>query len=87
MMDKSETSFQMIPPWKMLRAVLSVNNMNLQDLERMLNRSHAYVSHCMNGHTLWNMKDALFMMERFSIPRERFLNYFGRDPVQARTDI
>lgn len=79
---KAEAFQTPVMPWAMLRGRMCMHGIDQKHLARLLKRGPTYVSLRLNGHALWDMQDALTMMQAFGIPREQFLDFFGQDPVK-----
>lgn len=79
---KTEAFQTPVMPWAMLRGRMCMHGIDQKHLARMLKRGPTYVSLRLNGHALWDMQDALTMMQAFGIPREQFLDFFGQEPVK-----
>ena len=70
-----------ITPWTLLRSRMGMFGTDQRHLARLLKRGMTYVNLRLNGHEDWAMSDCYTMMKAFRIPKERFLDYFGHDPV------
>lgn len=79
---KTEAFQTPVMPWAMLRGQMCMHGIDQKHLARLLKRGPTYVSLRLNGHALWDMQDALTMMQAFGIPREQFLDFFGQEPVK-----
>ena len=79
--EAPELKLKEVMPADILRGRMGMFNLDQKHLARLLKRGPTYVSLRLNGHADWSMSDCYIMMKAFRIPKERFLDYFGRDPV------
>lgn len=75
-------------PFKKLRVELAVNEIEQQDIAKLIGRSVFYVSARMTGKAPWTLPEAYIICNRLDIPLEQLLDLFPLSDVlnTARTE-
>lgn len=63
-------------PFKRLRVELAVNEIEQQDIAKLIGRSVFYVSARMTGKAPWTLPEAYTICKRLNIPLDQLLDYF-----------